>query len=284
MLIWISIALIIGLSSYVTFYTFRSKNKLTCMAGMMIAMTNSMISSIALGTILGISFNLNLSFPTIVAVSYGMLIGYLTGKPISTMAALDGLGAGVMGGMMGAMFGVMLVPEIIDITILFILTVFIIVVLTLLKMMEEELQASNSKIKKPIFINPSFLIMLLLLISIPTLGKNYISASSNPQEDRQLTPASTYTGDAQVATVNVIPSGYGPSNITVKAGEPVVINFKADNKVGCLLIVNSTDLGIKASLVPGSDNFIDLGFLEPGVYSYSCSMNMYQGTITVQSA
>ncbi|WP_336775207.1 hypothetical protein [Paenibacillus sp. MMO-58] len=103
-----SMAMVILFSGYIVFNTYKRKEKLTGMAGMMIAMTVGMMSSLALGVQLGIVFQRDLTISSIIAVLFGLGAGYFTGKPVSIMASLDGMLAGIMGGMMGAMLGVML--------------------------------------------------------------------------------------------------------------------------------------------------------------------------------
>lgn len=284
MLIVLSIILIIVLTLYVTYYTFKQRKRLSCMAGMMVAMTNSMMSSVALGTIVGILFNRDLSTPTILAVAFGMVIGYMTGKPISLMAALDGLGAGVMGGMMGAMLGVMLLPNKVDLTIIFILFVFVIMMIVLIKMIDEEVSASSKNkevVKKSFIANPTFLLMLVLFIAISTFGTNYV-LSSTEEGSEFMVPMTSYSGNEQQAVINVKLAAYEPNNVFLKAGEPAVLNFKADKLLGCSSDIVSSDLGFMASITPGSDNFIEVGSLNAGIYSYACTMNMFTGTVTVQ--
>ncbi|MCT8136924.1 cupredoxin domain-containing protein [Anaerobacillus sp. CMMVII] len=283
MLLILSMMIIIALTVYVTYYTFKMRSRLTCMAGMMIAMTNAMMSSVALGTIFGVYYNSDLSTPTIIAVAYGMLIGYLTGKPISMMAALDGLGAGVMGGMMGAMLGVMLLPNKIDLTILFILFVFIVVMVVLLKVIDEEVSASSKNKepeRRPFFANPILLVMIVLFMAISTYGKNYVLSSGEKNEF--MVPMTTYGGNDQQAVINVKVAAYEPNNIFLKAGEPSVLNFQADKLLGCSSYIYSNDLNFMASITPGSDNFIEVGSLDAGIYNYACTMNMFSGTVTVQ--
>lgn len=107
------------------------------MAGMMIAMTNAMMASISLGAILGTFItDKDLTIPTIASVLIGMIVGYLTGRPISLMASIDGLTAGIMGGMMGSMLGVMLQPKSIDIMVYFIDIVFVLVIVLLIGMID----------------------------------------------------------------------------------------------------------------------------------------------------
>jgi YtkA-like len=175
MLLLISITLIILLTSYVMFLTFKKKRRLTCMAGMMISMTNSMMASITIGTILGTLIqNKDLTIPTIVSVSIGMIVGYLTGIPVSLIAAIDGLTAGIMGGMMGAMLGVMLQPKSAEIMIYFLNVVFVLVIWLLIRLINQNSttkQEQETSVRNPLVANPIFLILLLVFMGVLVFGQ-----------------------------------------------------------------------------------------------------------------
>lgn len=278
----ISIFIIVLLTVYVIYYTYKQRSHLSCMAGMMIAMTNSMMSSVAIGTILGVYYNVDLSSPTILAVAYGMLVGYLTGKPISLMAALDGLGAGIMGGMMGAMLGVMLLPNKIDVTVIFILAVFIVMVIVLLKVMDEEIAArtkDKAVLKKPLFVNPTLLLVVLFCIAFSYYGMSFLDTTT--EADEFVVPPTSYLGNHQQALIDVQVLGYETLGEPLKAGELAVLNFQAADLLGCSSYIYSDDLGFKASITQGKNNYIEVGPLEAGTYTFACTMNMFFGSITV---
>lgn len=280
MLLSISIALIVLLSSYVVYHTFRNKHRLTSMVGMMISMTNSMMTSIAIGTILGTLIqNKDLTIPTIVAVSIGMLVGYITGRSVSLMASLEGLTAGVMGGMMGAMLGVMLQPKSLNLMIYFIDIVFVLIIIILIRLIDEETKKDKQETlnKKPLVANPIVLIVLLIFMGVFVFAKDPIfsNASEQPIKDIELTTASS-----EIYEVVVTPTAYTPNNLVIKAGTPSIINFKT-GKVGCTGIILSEELGFSVSLKENTNNYIEIKSLKPGTYHYSCGMNMFKGTITV---
>ena len=104
----VSILMIVALSGYIVINTYKRKERVTGMPGMMIAMSIGMMSSLALGFQLGIVFDHDLAVPSIIAILFGLGTGYFTGKPVSVLASLDGMLSGIMGGMMGAMLGSML--------------------------------------------------------------------------------------------------------------------------------------------------------------------------------
>lgn len=282
MLLYISIALIVLLTSYVIYYTFRKKQRLTCMAGMMIAMTNAMMASISLGAILGTFItNKDLTIPTIASVSIGMIVGYLTGRPISLMASIDGLTAGIMGGMMGSMLGVMLQPKSIDIIVYFIDIVFVLVIVLLIGMIDEETktQKQETSNRKPLIVNPLILVAMLAFMGFLVFGKGMIyqngSQVSAEPKDIQFTKTTN-----EIQEIVVKPTEYSPNNIVLKAGTPSILNFKTE-KLGCTGIVLSEELGFNVTLKENTNNYVNIEALEPGTYHYSCGMGMFKGTVTV---
>ncbi|MDQ0256239.1 hypothetical protein J2S74_003657 [Evansella vedderi] len=285
MLIAVSIILIVATTLFVTYYTYHHRKRLTCMGGMMIAMTNAMMSSVSIGTIVGVIYKVDLSTPTIIGVVFGMIVGYITGKPISLMAALDGLGAGIMGGMMGAMLGVMLLPSKVNMMVVFILAIFVIVMIVLVKVIDEEITArvkkSKVELKKPFLLNPSFLIIIVLFIAFSVFSTDYVLSESDAPNDFEV-PLTTYNGDSLQAVINVQMFSYEPNNISIPTGESVVLNFKAiDNLISCAIYIYSNDLDFRVKITSGEENFIELGELEPGIYNFACTMNMFSGSVTV---
>lgn len=284
MLLISSIVLVILLSSYVIYFTFRNKNSLTCMAGMMISMTNSMMASITIGSILGILIqNKDLTIPTIISVTLGMIVGYITGKPVSLMASIDGLTAGIMGGMMGSMLGVMLQPKSTDVMVYFIDIVFVAVMVLLIRLIDEETKTHKQETfnKKPIVANPFFLVIILMFMGILVFGKDVFYSDGSKQTSNEVEDIKFTDTSSQIYKVTVKPTEYTPNNTVIKAGTPSIINFKTED-VGCTGIVLSEELGFNISLKAHTNNYVNIKSLKPGNYHYACGMNMYKGTITVQ--
>lgn len=251
------------------------------MAGMMISMTNAMMTSIAIGTILGTLFvNKDLTIPMIASVSIGMIMGYITGRPVSLMASLDGLTAGIMGGMMGSMLGVMLQPKSIDLVIYFIDVVFVLIIFILIRLIDDESKTNKQEpsSRKPLVANPIVLIILLAFMGVLAFEKGSFIPSgeqaSNKVEEIKFTDTSN-----QIHEVMVTPTEYTPIDLVIKAGTPSTINFKTE-KVGCTGIILSDELGFNIALKENTNNYINLKALKSGTYHYNCGMNMYKGTIT----
>ena len=116
------------------------------------------------------------------------------------------------------------------------------------------------------------------------------SASAEPQicascwgdgsPDPQVTGAAVVENGVQVLKVGLVGGYYQPNNFTVQAGVPVTVIFSG-NAEGCLAEPELPELGLKGDMSGGSATF-DLGPLKPGKYTFTCSMGVNEGTITVQ--
>ncbi|MEW4428188.1 cupredoxin domain-containing protein [Paenibacillus pabuli] len=278
----LSILMVLGLSGIIVLNTYRRKERITGMSGMMIAMSIGMMSSIALGFQLGIVFDHDLAIPSIIAILFGLGVGYLTGKPISVLASLDGMLAGIMGGMMGAMLGSML--GFTYIMVLFIDIVFIFIFFVVLQLISSE-SMERKKTNKSGISSPFIAGMLTVAFGAVSVGLLLFNqyqdnrttvVSSQNQEQSTVQENNGY----QVISVDVKSNGFSQNNIVVKSGVPTKINFIKQTGYTCIKSIESSDLDIDVYLEKG-DNFITLDDLKPGTYHFNCGMYMYYGTITV---
>jgi hypothetical protein len=116
------------------------------------------------------------------------------------------------------------------------------------------------------------------------------SASAKPQicascwgdgaPDPQVTGAAVVEDGVQVLKVGLVGGYYQPNRFTVQAGLPVTVVFTGRAE-GCLAAPEFPDLGVKADRSSGSAT-ATLGRLEPGKYSFTSSMGVNEGTITVE--
>ena len=116
------------------------------------------------------------------------------------------------------------------------------------------------------------------------------SASTKPQicascwgdgsPDPQVTGAAVVENGVQVLKVGLASGYYQPNNFTVQAGIPVTVVFSG-NAEGCLAEPEFPELGVKGDLSGGTAT-LDLGTLKPGKYTFTCSMGVNEGTITVE--
>ena len=98
--------------------------------------------------------------------------------------------------------------------------------------------------------------------------------------DPQTTGAPVVEDGVQVLKVGLASGYYQPNNFTVQAGIPVTVVFSG-NAEGCLAEPEFPELGVKGDLSGGTAT-LDLGTLKPGKYTFTCSMGVNEGTITVE--
>ncbi|SLJ89005.1 MULTISPECIES: cupredoxin domain-containing protein [unclassified Paenibacillus] len=281
----LSIVMVVLFTAFIVLKTYKRKEKLTGMPGMMIAMTIGMMSSLVLGVQLGIVFPRDLTVPSIAAILFGLGAGYFTGKPISILATLDGMLAGIMGGMMGAMLGVMIGPSYIMMIFVDILFIFILSVALQLSNQETDTSAKTNKsgIGVPFIggiLTVAFGIVAVGATLFYQFQPNDTSAIKLQESQSEQANSVQENSGYQIVSVDVKSDGFSQENIKVKAGVPTKINFIKHSGYTCIRSVQSKDLGIDVYLEKG-DNFITLKDLKPGTYNFNCGMYMYYGTITV---
>ena len=74
--------------------------------------------------------------------------------------------------------------------------------------------------------------------------------------------------------------GYSPGNVTIYAGTPTTWTIESLNGQTCATFLRIPDLDAAVTLKKGL-NEIDLPAMKAGTLSYTCSMGMYGGTITI---
>lgn len=92
----------------------------------------------------------------------------------------------------------------------------------------------------------------------------------------------TIEGDIQEVTVTV-DGGYEPSQIVVKAGQKVRLNFDRKDPSSCLEEIRFPDFHIAQILPLNQVTAIEFTPDKPGKYEFTCGMNMFRGTLEVHS-
>lgn len=87
----------------------------------------------------------------------------------------------------------------------------------------------------------------------------------------------------QEATVTV-DGGYEPSQIVVRAGQPVRLKFDRKDPSQCLEEVRFPDFHIAQTLPLNQVTAIEFTPEKPGRYEFTCGMNMFRGIVDVQAA
>ena len=88
-------------------------------------------------------------------------------------------------------------------------------------------------------------------------------------------------GGVQVVDVTV-KGGYQPASIVAEAGRPLRLNFTRRESTPCGEEVVLPDFGRRAHLPEGSAVAVEVTPAGPGVYEFTCGMNMYKGKIIVR--
>jgi sulfite exporter TauE/SafE len=96
-------------------------------------------------------------------------------------------------------------------------------------------------------------------------------------------PQVTIEDGVQVLRTTQVGNGYRPANATLYAGMPTRWIVDSRESQSCAVFLEVPSLGLSVTLQPG-ENTIDLPALQPGRVSYSCSMGMYGGQLTVVAA
>ncbi len=105
-----------------------------------------------------------------------------------------------------------------------------------------------------------------------------------PQQSENVTTTPTAT-PAEGNTVTITADGYNgyqPTKTVAKAGEPIKLIITSKDLYSCASAFVIPKLKIQRSLPPDGTTTIDIPAQLAGTISYSCTMGMYRGSITVQ--
>lgn len=80
-------------------------------------------------------------------------------------------------------------------------------------------------------------------------------------------------------TIEVLPTGYSPSQVTVPAGQPVTLSLVGKGRLGCTSIFRIPTLRVQERVALDSVTKVAVTFPQPGPYVFSCGMGMFTGTI-----
>ncbi|MBC8000590.1 MAG: cupredoxin domain-containing protein [Leptolyngbya sp.] len=92
---------------------------------------------------------------------------------------------------------------------------------------------------------------------------------------------STLEQGIQKLTIQV-DGGYEPSQVVVKAGQRVQLNFFRRDSSSCLEKVLLPDFRIAADLALNQVTAIEFTPNEPGEYIFTCGMNMFRGVVKAE--
>lgn len=85
----------------------------------------------------------------------------------------------------------------------------------------------------------------------------------------------------QNVTINILNSGYSPKRFAVKSGIPVKLTVNAGEVYSCATAFTFRAFGINAFVKPNTNQVFTFTPDKKGLYTFSCSMGMYSGTMEV---
>lgn len=140
----LSLILIVLISAFVISMVYRGSEKMNdCAHVHVIVMSLSSLISLTAAGILAIFMH----SAFILCILFGLLVGYLIGRPLSLFAVVDGMVAGWMGGMMGVML-----PMVAHLSplwfILFMDAIFLFLIAVMIKLFSQIRQAPSQAVLK----------------------------------------------------------------------------------------------------------------------------------------
>ncbi|KYF88901.1 cupredoxin domain-containing protein [Sorangium sp. So ce296] len=126
---------------------------------------------------------------------------------------------------------------------------------------------------------PLFAAALALLLSSPLAG----AACSKPVEETKAVAAAELAAPAGVKRIDIAvnDSGFSPSTIELKKGEPVVLRFTRTTKSECLKAIAIPDLKVEKDLPLNTPVEVAITPEKEGKMVLQCWMAMVKATINV---
>lgn len=259
-------------------FIFYAQRKITCMVGMMGAMTIGMSVGLGLGTWVAATFPIPLFHSTMISMILGGIAGALAGLPVSLMAVLDGMLSGLMAGMMGAMLGEMISTEyrVLLLKVMGILTggiLFLLFIMLQNEINQEQLRQFPSFLRSPSWM---FVIIVLGGIGIQpvhvfqSMAKVTIDADHTQHfghNPKQMVP------DAPIGRQIIIEASdfsFKPAIIQIPSNETVEVVLRNNGKVQHNFEVPGLNIHILAQ--PGNQAVGTLLISKPGDYQAVCTI------------
>jgi uncharacterized cupredoxin-like copper-binding protein len=278
--LWLSIFFVVlpGLTCYLLFHI---RKRLSCMAGMMGAMTVGMITGLGIGSAVAVLSPMNAFYSTIIGMMAGALLGSIAGLPLSLMAVLDGLLSGLMAGMMGAMLADMIPSEYHMVFLRFfsIITGGVIFILHLMLLNEFK---QDYRLKLPmLFRTPAWMFIFVLLGGVglsqsqASISNVYPNGSSNQQHMKheghvaeELLPQNQTTQNP----IRILATEYTyfPNQIQIRTNESVQVVLKNTGTMEHDFEIPNTNIHIHVQ--SGSQSVGTIQLTKPGFYQAICTI------------
>ncbi len=101
------------------------------------------------------------------------------------------------------------------------------------------------------------------------------------QSTERVIPTPSLVDGVQPVTINILNSGYSPRHFAVKNGIPVKLTVNAGEVYSCATAFTFRAFGINAFVKPNTNQVFTFTPDKKGIYTFSCSMGMYSGTMEV---
>ena len=98
---------------------------------------------------------------------------------------------------------------------------------------------------------------------------------------KKATPTPQIVNGVQPVTINILSNGYSPKYFAVKSGTPVSLTVNAGEVYTCATAFTFRAFGINAFVKPNTNQVFTFTPDKKGIYTFSCSMGMYSGTMEV---
>lgn len=116
-------------------------------------------------------------------------------------------------------------------------------------------------------------------ITLQTIANNSpIQIDFSGEASIEEAPGVSLTDGVQQVDIAVVPGGYSPNYIKLKAGVPVKLNLSGGSRLGCASAFRIPSLGISRNLAPNSTETIEFT-LPKGETIATCSMGMFYLTM-----
>jgi plastocyanin domain-containing protein len=109
-------------------------------------------------------------------------------------------------------------------------------------------------------------------VTFPTFSIPSVAAAAPP-------PGPVVDGKQTLHTYQNL-DGYSPGNVSIYAGTPTTWTIESTNTATCASFIRIPSLGLGGLLRKGP-NIVELPAMPVGTLSYTCSMGMYSGQITI---
>ena len=288
LLSFITIVIVLGLTSYSIYLVNRDKKKLTLASGISISLAVAALTGLICGFLMG-AYTGDLFLSCGVSLIIGFIIGFLAGQPTGLASVLTGSVTGLISGPVGSLLGILLQftsPAVILGIILALYVVILGLVILFIKVETNDKLSIDTKDISPFAIAASGVVLVTLFLFL--YGSDIVKIPNDSASAQTETVGSQTTKEVNVSKdltpkiqMKVTQSGYTPNVITVKRG--VSVDLVIDNPLedSCLSTFTMPDFNINNVNLKTGMTTLTFTPDKTGTYTFSCGMQMFKGSIIV---